>query len=74
MLPEEAGRGLGRFLMELGLQLARDGHTGPVVIEATLNAVVFYERFGFKTVKFHNFEGRKGDWPAIQTAIMTDEL
>lgn len=50
VLPETAGRGLGRRLMELGIGIARKDHGGPVVLESLRNAVPFYERLGFVTV------------------------
>ena len=44
-----AGRGIGRMLMEHALA-TMPGEEGRVSIEATLNAVLFYERFGFRQV------------------------
>jgi GNAT superfamily N-acetyltransferase len=48
ILPEAAGSGLGKRLLEIGIEHARRGSKGGVKVEATLNAVQFYERFGFK--------------------------
>jgi hypothetical protein len=33
------------------IHIARDGHFGPIRLEATLNAVPFYERFGFRALE-----------------------
>jgi putative acetyltransferase len=46
--PRAAGRGIGAALAEHALHLARRGHTDPIRLEATLNAVHFYERLGFR--------------------------
>lgn len=51
LLPEASGRGLGRRLLELGLSHARQGHPGPIRLVALLNAVTFYEHFGFRSVE-----------------------
>jgi len=47
ILPEAAGQGLGTRLLELGLAKASEGHTGPIVVEATLNSEAFYRKHGF---------------------------
>ncbi|OQA33303.1 MAG: putative N-acetyltransferase YafP [Betaproteobacteria bacterium ADurb.Bin341] len=44
--PNFANRGIGGLLLGHALRLAR-GSEQPVRLEATLNAVPFYERFGF---------------------------
>jgi ribosomal protein S18 acetylase RimI-like enzyme len=46
--PSAACRGIGTALTEHALQLAQRGHSGPVRVESTLNAVAFYRRFGFR--------------------------
>ena len=51
VLPVVAGRGLGARLLECGLRLARQGHSGPIGVEALLNAVPFYERAGFVQIR-----------------------
>src|SRR5262245_32693031 len=48
ILPNASGSGLGRHLLQIGIEQARRGHHGPIKTEATLNAVGFYERHGFK--------------------------
>jgi GNAT superfamily N-acetyltransferase len=48
--PNASGRGLGRRLLQIGIEQARRGHDGPIKVEATLNAVAFYETHGFKIV------------------------
>ena len=47
ILPEAAGQGLGAQLLELGIARASEGHSGPIVVEATLNAEAFYAKHGF---------------------------
>jgi GNAT superfamily N-acetyltransferase len=51
VLPEKAGRGLGKQLLSIGVENARLGHLGPIRLASSLNAVPFYERFGFKVVE-----------------------
>lgn len=50
ILPQAAGRGLGRRLLETGLEIARKGHDGPIRVESTRNAEAFYRRHGFKVI------------------------
>ncbi|WP_421700267.1 GNAT family N-acetyltransferase [Ancylobacter sp.] len=50
LLPDAAGAGLGRRLLEIGLEAARRGHDGPVKVEATVNAEGFYRRHGFRPI------------------------
>ena len=50
MLPEAAGRGLGRRLLEIGIAQARLGHGGPIKLEATISAEGFYQRHGFRSI------------------------
>ena len=47
ILPEAAGHGLGSDLLALGLAKASEEFSGPIKVEATLNAVRFYEKHGF---------------------------
>jgi GNAT superfamily N-acetyltransferase len=64
ILPGVAGKGLGARLMEVGLAEAKRGHTGgPIRIEATRNAVPFYEKFGFKVVGHGTFTRGEGNPP-----------
>ena len=71
IVPEAAGHGLGRQLMDWGMKRARDGHTGKVKIEATRNAVGFYERFGFKVVGHGSFSRGAGN-PPIEIVYMEE--
>jgi GNAT superfamily N-acetyltransferase len=48
ILPGAAGSGVGKRLLHVGIEMARRGHNGPVRVEATLNAVDFYKKHGFK--------------------------
>ncbi|WP_334192061.1 GNAT family N-acetyltransferase [Pararhodobacter sp.] len=57
---DHAGRGLGRALMERALADALAAGDRVVRIEATLNAVPFYHRWGFVEVGRGIFPGRDG--------------
>jgi GNAT superfamily N-acetyltransferase len=48
LLPTASGSGLGSRLLQNGIEHARRGHDGPIKVEATLNAVGFYEKRGFR--------------------------
>jgi GNAT superfamily N-acetyltransferase len=48
ILPSAAGQGRGKRLLTVGIEQARLGHQGVIRVEATLNAVSFYEHHGFK--------------------------
>src|SRR5262245_26962370 len=48
LLPTASGRGLGSRLLQIGIEQARRGYGGKIKVEATLNAVRFYEKHGFK--------------------------
>lgn len=62
VLPGEAGGGLGRRLLAIGIETARRGHDGPVRLEATINAADFYRRHGFREVgRGHFSHGLGGD-------------
>lgn len=62
ILAEVAGSGLGKRLLQTGIENARVGHDGPVRVEATRNAEGFYQRHGFKTVGTGHFShGLGGD-------------
>jgi GNAT superfamily N-acetyltransferase len=43
--------GVGSAIMRHALEVARRDHNGPIRLESTLNAVLFYERFGFREVE-----------------------
>ena len=45
--PLAVGQHVGTTILQYALQIARDGHVGPIRLESTLNAVGFYENFGF---------------------------
>lgn len=66
ILPEVAGVGLGRRLLEIGIAQARLGHSGAIKLEATVNAVGFYRKCGFRSIGRGCFShGRGGDPIAI---------
>jgi GNAT superfamily N-acetyltransferase len=50
ILPDASGYGLGRRLLQIGIEHARRGLDGSIRVEATLNAVDFYKHFGFKAI------------------------
>jgi predicted GNAT family N-acyltransferase len=70
VLPEQAGSGLGRRLMEIGLAIAERGWIGPIHLEATRNAEPFYRRFGFEKVGEGVFSGRGDGFPPIAIVRM----
>jgi len=53
--PKYSGIGLGTRLGELGIKLAQQNHTSPVLLESTINAAPFYEKLGFKEVSRGSF-------------------
>lgn len=69
LLPEAAGRGLGKRLLMLGIETAAKGHSGPITVESTLNAQGFYARNGFKTIKKGHFSHGVGGNP-IEIVLM----
>ncbi len=73
LLPEAAGQGLGKALFVIGLAEARKGHSGPLRIEATLNAVPFYARHGFRKVGESTFGGRGEGFPPLPVILMEND-
>lgn len=67
---DQVGKGVGLCLFERALEDARTNWDAPVTIEATLNAVPFYKRFGFVEVGPSIFGGRGAELPEIQTVIL----
>lgn len=62
LLPGVAGSGLGARLLQIGIENARKGHTGPIKVESTINAEGFYRRHGFRTIERGYFShGLGGD-------------
>jgi ribosomal protein S18 acetylase RimI-like enzyme len=49
--PIAVNRGVGSVIMRHALEIAQSGQAGRVRLEATLNAVGFYRRFGFHEVE-----------------------
>lgn len=49
--PGGTTRGVGTALFQHGLVEAARGASGPVIVVSTMNAVPFYERFGFVAVE-----------------------
>ncbi len=56
LLPEVAGRGLGREIVSRLESFAREHHLNGLTLGATTNAVPFYESCGFSRVKDEIFE------------------
>jgi GNAT superfamily N-acetyltransferase len=48
---EYSGRGIGSALLEAAVEVAGHAHAGPIKLDATLNAVSFYQQFGFVAVR-----------------------
>ncbi|WP_454624646.1 N-acetyltransferase family protein [Bradyrhizobium cenepequi] len=63
VLPETAGSGIGRRLLEIGIAQARLGHNGPIRLEATINAEGFYRKCGFRSVGRGSFSHGLGGEP-----------
>jgi GNAT superfamily N-acetyltransferase len=63
ILPEAAGLGLGRRLLEIGIEQARLGHSGPIRLEATINAEGFYQKHGFRSIGRGRFSHGLGGEP-----------
>jgi GNAT superfamily N-acetyltransferase len=49
--PDAIGRGVGRRLFEYAERLALQSSVSELKLKSTLNAVVFYEAFGFRRVR-----------------------
>ncbi|QDG75117.1 GNAT family N-acetyltransferase [Labrenzia sp. PHM005] len=64
------GLGIGADLMERALKDALSGNMKTIVIEATLNAVPFYKKWGFVEVNEGIFPGREG-LPPIRIVRLT---
>jgi putative acetyltransferase len=62
--PDFANRGIGSALLEHTLRLAH-GHQGTVNLESTLNAVGFYERFGFTQIQRSVVRRNKVEIPIV---------
>ncbi|MGY8663405.1 GNAT family N-acetyltransferase [Bradyrhizobium sp. UFLA05-109] len=63
ILPEAAGTGLGRKLLEIGIAAAKVGHAGPIRLEATINAEGFYRKHGFRSIRRGYFSHGLGREP-----------
>lgn len=72
LVPNAAGRGLGKQLLQIGIENAKKGYSGAIKIESTLNARGFSERNGFKAVKNSYFSHGGGGEP-IEIVLMEME-
>jgi GNAT superfamily N-acetyltransferase len=63
ILPEVAGTGLGRRLLDIGVARAKLGHSGPIRLEATINAESFYQKHGFRSIRRGYFSHGLGGAP-----------
>jgi len=48
--PDCAGKGVGRKLAELALEIASNTESGEIVLESTLTALPFYQKLGFTEI------------------------
>ncbi|MCK7612255.1 GNAT family N-acetyltransferase [Roseibium sediminicola] len=64
------GLGAGAGLMERALADARAGGVDLVRIDATLNAVSFYEKWGFRETGRGVFPGRTAPLPQIDVVLL----
>lgn len=65
-----AGKGVGAALMERALLDAQQNESGAIKIDATLNAVPFYEKWGFKQIGKSFFPGRDESLPQIDVIVL----
>jgi ribosomal protein S18 acetylase RimI-like enzyme len=63
IMPDAAGLGLGRRLLEIGVEQARLDHSGPIRLEATINAEAFYQKYGFRSMRRGYFSHGLGGEP-----------
>jgi GNAT superfamily N-acetyltransferase len=49
--PDAIRQGVGTALLKHAIQCARNGHSGPIRVVATLNAQPFYEKHGFSETR-----------------------
>ncbi|MBR0779861.1 GNAT family N-acetyltransferase [Bradyrhizobium iriomotense] len=63
VLPGAAGSGVGQRLLEIGVAQARLGQSGPIRLEATINAEAFYRRYGFRSTGRGQFSHGLGGAP-----------
>jgi predicted GNAT family N-acyltransferase len=63
VLPAAAGSGVGQRLLDIGVAQARLGHSGPIRLEATINAESFYRRYGFRSMGRGQFSHGLGGEP-----------
>ena len=63
--PAHIRQGVGTAILQKAMIMARTNHNGPVRIEATLNAQVFYERSGFREVERSTVRRNHVDVPIV---------
>jgi GNAT superfamily N-acetyltransferase len=63
--PAYAGKGIGSALLKRAIAVACAGYAGPLRLASTLNAVGFYERFGFSQVGPSVLRRNKIDVPVV---------
>jgi GNAT superfamily N-acetyltransferase len=71
---DHTGLGAGAGLMQRALEDALPDRTGKVRIEATLNAVPFYQKWGFETVGEGVFSGRDASLPPIDVMLLKKQF
>ena len=65
--PDCGGKGVGRKLAELALEIASNTESGEIVLESTLTAVPFYQKFRFTEVSRGFFSHGQSD---IEIAVV----
>jgi len=70
--PAYAGFGVGRLLLKHAIEMARQDHDGPIMLEATLNARDFYERAGFREVLRSTTRRNQVDIPMVVMELDAD--
>ena len=70
--PGYAGSGIGRQLLLAGIKSARTGYTGPIYLASSLNAVPFYEHFGFRVLERGYFPPDVADGKAELVKMILD--
>ena len=63
--PGWAGQGVGTFLLSHALSVASGESSGPVRLESTLNAITFYEHFGFRQINRATVRRNDVDVPIV---------
>ena len=63
--PKYIHQGIGTRILAHAIEKARDGHSGPVRLESTLNARIFYEKAGFRVLKHSTVKRNHVEIPVV---------